>query len=123
MRLIQRHGRIDRIGSPHRTVFLRTFFPDRQLDALLNLEERVRRKLAQAAASVGVEDAPIELGATGEQTFAETRGEIERLRRMTLRSSRQAARRGRLKPVRSTARNSAVRLYAMGAVSRTCRGA
>jgi hypothetical protein len=80
MRLVQRHGRIDRIGSPHREVFLRTFFPDRQLDALLNLEERVRRKLAQAAASVGVEDAPIELGATGEQTFAETRDEIERLR-------------------------------------------
>ena len=65
MRLIQRHGRVDRIGSPHREVFLRTFFPDRQLDAMLNLEERVRRKLAQAAASVGVEDAPIEYGATG----------------------------------------------------------
>ena len=63
MRLIQRHGRVDRIGSPHREVYLRTFFPDRQLDALLNLEQRVRRKLAQAAASVGVEVAPIELGA------------------------------------------------------------
>lgn len=81
MRLVQRHGRIDRIGSLHREVFLRTFFPDSQLDALLNLEERVRRKLAHAAASVGVEDAPIELGATGEQTFSETRDEIERLRK------------------------------------------
>lgn len=81
MRLVQRHGRVDRIGSLHREVFLRTFFPDSQLDALLNLEERVRRKLAHAAASVGVEDAPIELGATGEQTFSETRDEIERLRK------------------------------------------
>lgn len=81
MRLVQRHGRVDRIGSPHREVYLRTFFPDEQLDSLLNLEERVRRKLAQAAASVGVEDAPIELGATGEQSFAETREEIEKLRR------------------------------------------
>jgi len=81
MRLVQRHGRIDRIGSLHKEVFLRTFFPDQQLDALLNLEERVRRKLAQAAASVGVEDAPIEYGATGEQTFAETRDEIQKLRR------------------------------------------
>ena len=79
MRLVQRHGRIDRIGSRHREVFLRTFFPDRQLDDLLNLEERVRRKLAQAAASVGVEDAPIERGTTGEQTFTETREEILRL--------------------------------------------
>ncbi len=81
MRLVQRHGRIDRIGSPHRQVFLRTFFPDEHLDALLNLEERVRRKLAQAAASVGVEDAPIEQGASGEQSFTETREEIERLHR------------------------------------------
>lgn len=79
MRLVQRHGRIDRIGSPHTKVFLRTFFPDAQLDALLDLESRVRRKLAQAAASVGVEEAPIEGGTTGEQYFAETREEIERL--------------------------------------------
>jgi len=79
MRLVQRHGRVDRIGSPHLKVFLRTFFPDAQLDALLNLEARVRRKLAQAAASVGVEETPIEHGATGEQSFAETREEIEKL--------------------------------------------
>ncbi|MBI2822536.1 MAG: hypothetical protein HYX74_09955 [Acidobacteria bacterium] len=81
MRLVQRHGRVDRIGSPHLKVFLRTFFPDAQIDALLNLEARVRRKLAQAAASVGVEDAPIEQGATGDQSFAETREEIEKLHR------------------------------------------
>jgi len=80
MRLVQRHGRIDRIGSPHKRVFLRTYFPDAQLDALLNLEARVRRKLAQAAASVGVEVAPIERGAEGQQSFTETREEIERLR-------------------------------------------
>ncbi len=79
MRLVQRHGRIDRIGSPHPRVFLRTFFPDKQLDRLLKLEGRVRRKLAQAAASVGVEVAPIEDGAQRDQSFAETRAEIERL--------------------------------------------
>jgi len=81
MRLVQRHGRVDRIGSPHPKVFLRTFFPDAQLDRLLNLETRVRRKLAQAAASVGVEEAPIERGAEAERSFAETREEIERLHR------------------------------------------
>lgn len=79
MRLVQRHGRIDRIGSKHSKVYLRTFFPDRQLDGLLNLEQRVRRKLAQAARSVGVEVAPIEQGEEGHQTFAESRHEIERL--------------------------------------------
>ncbi len=81
MRLVQRHGRVDRIGSAHREVYLRTFFPDEQLDGMLDLEARVRSKLAQAAASVGVEEAPIESGATGEQSFADTRREIERLRR------------------------------------------
>lgn len=80
MRLVQRHGRIDRINSPHKTVYVRTFFPDQQLNELLNLEGRVRRKLAQAAASVGVETPPIEEGAKGDQSFAETREEIEKLR-------------------------------------------
>ena len=69
MRLVQRHGRVDRIASPHTKVFLRTFFPDTQLDTLLDLEGRVRRKLALAAASVGVEDAPIQHSVTGEQFF------------------------------------------------------
>lgn len=81
MRLVQRHGRIDRINSKHRRVFLRTFFPDDELDRLLDLEVRVRRKLAQAAASVGVEHAPIEHGAQRRIDFAETREEIERLHR------------------------------------------
>ena len=81
MRLVQRHGRVDRIGSIHGEVYLRTFFPDAQLDGLLNLEGRVRRKLALAAASVGVEDAPILAGASGDQSFAETREEIEKLPR------------------------------------------
>lgn len=80
MRLVQRHGRVDRIGSPHPKVFLRTFFPDKELDRLLELEARVRRKLAQAAASVGVEAAPIEHATETEVSFTESREEIERLR-------------------------------------------
>jgi hypothetical protein len=79
MRLVQRHGRIDRINSRHESVFLHTFFPDRQLDRLLNLEQRVRHKLAQAAASVGVEQAPIADMETDARSFGETREEIERL--------------------------------------------
>jgi len=79
MRLIQRHGRIDRLLSQHNRVFLRTFFPDEILDDLLQLEDRVRRKLALAAAAVGVADAPIEGSAVRDQSFAETRDEIERI--------------------------------------------
>lgn len=78
MRLVQRHGRIDRIGSPHNRVFLRTIFPADRLDQLLNLEQRILGKLAMAAASVGVV-APIKGAAHGEQVFTEAREEIEKL--------------------------------------------
>lgn len=78
MRLVQRHGRIDRIGSPHDRVFLRTIFPVDRLDRLLNLEQRILNKLALAAASVGVA-APIEGAAHGTQVFTEARDEIEKL--------------------------------------------
>jgi superfamily II DNA or RNA helicase len=80
MRLVQRHGRIDRIGSEHAEVFIRCYFPDRHLEALLGLEERLQRKLKQAAAAVGV--GQVLPGFAGrEVTFTETRGEIDRLRR------------------------------------------
>lgn len=81
MRLVQRHGRIDRIGSSHDRVFIRCFFPDRGLDRVLGLEERLKRKLAQAAASVGVEGETLPGSKSEDVTFAETRDEIERLRR------------------------------------------
>lgn len=80
MRLVQRHGRIDRIGSPHDQVFMRCFFPDARLETLLDLEVRIRSKVAQAAATVGVEHEVIPGAATSDVVFAETREEIERLR-------------------------------------------
>ena len=79
MRLVQRHGRIDRIGSPHRAVYLRCVFPDAQLDELLGLEVRLQRKIAQAAAAVGVTEV-LPGSRSSEVNFAETREEIERLR-------------------------------------------
>ena len=80
MRLVQRHGRIDRIGSRHAEVFLRCVFPDARLDDLLRLEERLHRKLTQAAASIGVGEVLPEV--TGRDiSFTETREEIERIRR------------------------------------------
>ncbi len=80
MRLVQRHGRIDRIGSEHAEVFIRCYFPDQHLEALLGLEERLQRKLKQAAAAVGV--GQVLPGFAGRDvTFTETRDEIDRLRR------------------------------------------
>lgn len=81
MRLVQRHGRIDRIGSPHADVWMTCIFPDAQLDKLLKLEERIRMKLAQASASVGL-DSEVIPGATAvEMNFADSLEEIDRLRR------------------------------------------
>ena len=80
MRLVQRHGRIDRIGSHHSEVFIRCVFPDTRLDELLNLEERLHHKIRQAAASIGIgEVLPDQRGQ--DLTFTETREEIERIRR------------------------------------------
>jgi superfamily II DNA or RNA helicase len=53
MRIVQRHGRVDRIGSRHETVELGLFFPADRLDKLLKLEKTLERKLAQAEAAVG----------------------------------------------------------------------
>ncbi|CAL9539554.1 helicase-related protein [Streptomyces sp. enrichment culture] len=80
MRLVQRHGRIDRIGSPHREIYMRAFFPDKDLDKVLRLEERLQRKLKQAAASVGVGEVLPGIDAV-ERNIAETRERIEQLRR------------------------------------------
>lgn len=53
MRIVQRHGRVDRIGSQHETVDLGLFFPSERLDDLLGLQQTLERKLAQAEAAVG----------------------------------------------------------------------
>ncbi|WP_425957017.1 SNF2-related protein [Xylanimonas sp. McL0601] len=56
MRIVQRHGRVDRIGSKHDYVRLGLFFPAQRLDTMLRLEETIDRKLALADAAVGVGD-------------------------------------------------------------------
>lgn len=56
MRIVQRHGRVDRIGSQHDYVHLGLFFPAERLDDLLRLEELLQNKLALADAAVGAGD-------------------------------------------------------------------
>jgi hypothetical protein len=81
MRLVQRHGRIDRIGSHHREVFLACFFPGTRLDELLELEETIQRKIAYAAVSIGVGDViPGQKAKRIEVVLADNREQIERLR-------------------------------------------
>ena len=58
--------------------FMRTIFPVDRLDALLGLEEKIARKIALAAASVGVYS-PIAQANSIDRNFTETREEIQKL--------------------------------------------
>lgn len=53
VRLLQRIGRVERIGSPHPEVFPHLFVPARGLDAVLGLTRKVRTKLGGIAEAVG----------------------------------------------------------------------
>lgn len=57
VRLIQRVGRVDRLGSPFETVHSYHFLPDRGLERLLRLLDRLRAKLAAIGRTVGGEAA------------------------------------------------------------------
>ena len=79
MRVVQRHGRIDRIGSPHRRIVLDCFFPARRLEELLDLEQRLHRKLAMADAAVGTGPVLPGFDAGEGQVFSDTRRQIMEL--------------------------------------------
>jgi superfamily II DNA or RNA helicase len=54
-RMIQRAGRIDRIGTDFDTLFVRNFFPDRGLERLLGLVQSLQDKIRQIDATVGLD--------------------------------------------------------------------
>ena len=72
MRLVQRHGRVDRINSKYEEVYLKSFFPEKYTERLLKLVDRIKRKLALAARTIGEEAPPIVGGEKGSQTFSDT---------------------------------------------------
>lgn len=79
MRLVQRHGRIDRIGSPHKDNFIFCFLPDDELDRLLRLHDRIQNKVKVAARTVGVESPVLPGAETGEVVLG-VREELERIK-------------------------------------------
>ena len=56
IRLIQRAGRIDRVGQEAREVLVYTFLPDDSVEAVLNLRQRIRRRLAESASVFGSDE-------------------------------------------------------------------
>lgn len=61
VRIIQRFGRIDRIGSQHSRISLINFWPTRDLDAYINVKHRVEARMAL-----------VDLTATGEDNLLNT---------------------------------------------------
>ncbi|MBN2561149.1 MAG: helicase [Phycisphaerae bacterium] len=47
IRLVQRNGRIDRIGSPHDEIAIYNMFPEDELERLLRLVERLTQRISQ----------------------------------------------------------------------------
>jgi superfamily II DNA/RNA helicase len=58
VRLIQRFGRIDRIGSEHERIFAFNFLPETGIERELGLRERLRRRISEIHETIG-EDAAI----------------------------------------------------------------
>ncbi|PJJ96694.1 helicase [Lysobacteraceae bacterium NML91-0213] len=61
VRIIQRFGRIDRIGSPNEKIQLVNFWPNMELDEYINLEQRVSGKMVL-----------LDISATGEENLIQT---------------------------------------------------
>lgn len=55
IRMVQRIGRLDRIGSPHDVIHVHNFIPEDALERLLGLMERLWKKLERINRSVGLD--------------------------------------------------------------------
>ena len=75
IRLVQRNGRIDRIGSPHETVVIHNMFPEDELERLLRLVERLTDRISRID-DLGLLDASI----LGEVVHPRTFNTIRRIR-------------------------------------------
>ncbi|MGA9351814.1 MAG: helicase-related protein [Anaerolineae bacterium] len=58
IRLIQRVGRVDRIGTEHTTIYAYNFLPETGLERELGIEQRLERRIAEIHRTIG-EDAPV----------------------------------------------------------------
>ena len=74
-RMIQRAGRIDRIGSPYKKIFVYNFFPEDELEELLKLVEILQNKIIDIDKSVGLDQTIL-----GEEIHPKVFGIIRRIR-------------------------------------------
>ena len=67
IRLIQRAGRVDRIGQKDPTILCYSFLPADGVERIINLRGRVRQRLSENAEVVGADEAFFQDDASGEQ--------------------------------------------------------
>jgi superfamily II DNA or RNA helicase len=75
IRLVQRNGRIDRIGSPHSRIDIFNMFPEDELEALLHLIERLTERISTID-DLGLLDASV----LGEVVHPRTFNTLRRIR-------------------------------------------
>jgi superfamily II DNA or RNA helicase len=73
-RMIQRAGRIDRIGSPYKKIFVYNFFPENELEELLRLVQILQNKIINIDKSVGLDQTIL-----GEEIHPKVFGIIRRI--------------------------------------------
>ena len=74
-RMIQRAGRIDRIGSPYNEIFVYNFFPEDELEELLKLVQKLQGKIIEIDESVGLDQTVL-----GEEIHPKVFGIIRRIK-------------------------------------------
>jgi len=74
-RMIQRAGRIDRIGSPYQKIYVYNFFPEEELEDLLRLVEILQNKIRNIDSAVGLDSTIL-----GEEVNPKVFGIIRRIR-------------------------------------------
>jgi superfamily II DNA or RNA helicase len=74
-RMIQRAGRIDRIGSPYKKIFVYNFFPEDELEELLKLVEILQNKIIDIDKSIGLDQTIL-----GEEIHPKVFGIIRRIK-------------------------------------------
>jgi hypothetical protein len=53
--MIQRAGRIDRIGSPYDIIFIYNFYPEKEIETLLELVVTLQRKIQMIDREIGLD--------------------------------------------------------------------
>lgn len=74
-RMIQRAGRIDRIGSPFKEIYVYNFFPEEELEDLLRLVEILQNKIRNIDSSIGLDTTVL-----GEEVNPKVFGIIRRIK-------------------------------------------